>query len=166
MSMILPGRKLVGNEGFWDTRFYFPEANINFLMWHKFKKSFQPWYAEYFVSFYNNCSHFWSFILLFLTYTFPYSALWWNFDKAQRDHFVSWLPWALWQQPELCVEDHSTRGSWDSSKYTCNLLVIITSKAVFPDARLWKDRLFIHFSISLMILTVEFITHHFYSNSC
>lgn len=92
---------------------------------------------------------------------FPFSALWWSFNKAQRDHFVSWLPWALWQQSELCVEDHSTRGSWDSSTYTCYLLVIIMFKTVFPDAKAWKDHYLIHFSISLMILTMEFIANLF-----
>lgn len=34
-------------------------------------------------------------------------------------------------------------------------------KTVFPDAKAWKDHYLIQFSISLMILTMEFITNLF-----
>lgn len=39
------------------------------------------------------------------------SAMWWKSDWAQRHHPLPWLPRAVSEQPQLCVEDISPRGS-------------------------------------------------------
>lgn len=45
-----------------------------------------------------------------------FSSMQWQFHSEERDNFVSRLPWAIWQQLELRVEDHSNRGLRDPGR--------------------------------------------------
>lgn len=46
-----------------------------------------------------------------------HSSLQWEYDREARHYPVPWFPWALWEQPELCVENQRHRRSRDSGKW-------------------------------------------------
>lgn len=58
------------------------------------------------------------YILFCFLFFFHFSALWRNFNKAQGNYFVFRLPWAIWQQFELYMENYCAGGSRHSSKIT------------------------------------------------
>lgn len=60
-------------------------------------------------------------------------------DRKERYHPLPWVPGALWEQSELCVENHCYRRSWYPGKYkraTCEL--IKCSKATPAEMIRWK----------------------------
>lgn len=46
-----------------------------------------------------------------------HSSVQWEYDREARHYPLPWLPRALWEQPELCVENQRHRRSRDSGKW-------------------------------------------------
>lgn len=46
------------------------------------------------------------------------SPLWWSVNWPQRHYPLPWIPWALRQLSELCLENLSSWGSWHTSERT------------------------------------------------